>query len=154
MSCIVGTGSCLPATEVDNRTVAGRTGVTEEWIVRKTAIHRRWYAAPDEATSDLAVHPARAALAASGIAAERLRLIVVATSTPDHPQPPNASLVQKELGAHGAGALDVNAVCAGFTVALATAAGMLAGSGGPGFDELPFKFRHLGFDIDELPVSW
>jgi hypothetical protein len=68
---MLGTGSYLPATEVDNRAGRRPYGVTEEWIVRKTGIHRRWYAAPDEATSDLAVHAARAALAASGIAASR-----------------------------------------------------------------------------------
>ncbi|GGK78970.1 3-oxoacyl-ACP synthase III family protein [Mangrovihabitans endophyticus] len=122
---IVGTGSHLPRTEVDNATVAERTGVTPEWIVHKTGIRRRWYAGPDEATSDLAVHAARAALADGGVSAERLRLIVVATSTPDHPQPPTASLVQRALGAYGAGALDVNAVCSGFVFALATAAGLL-----------------------------
>lgn len=122
---IVGTGSHLPATQVSNQAVAALTGVTEEWITRKTGIHHRWYAAPEEATSDLAVRAGTAALAASGIEAQQLHWIVVATSTPDHPQPPTASLVQHRLGAYGAAAFDLNAVCSGFVFALATVVGLL-----------------------------
>jgi 3-oxoacyl-(acyl-carrier-protein) synthase III len=122
---VIGTGSHLPATRMSNKDIGARAGVTEEWIARKTGIHGRWYAAPEEATSDLAVKAATAALAASGITATQLSCIVVATSTPDHPQPPTASLVQHRLGASGTAAFDVNAVCSGFTYALATAAGLL-----------------------------
>ncbi|MCX4750281.1 beta-ketoacyl-ACP synthase 3 [Kitasatospora sp. NBC_01287] len=122
---ILGTGSYLPADAVSNRVVAERAGVTEEWILRKTGIRERRYAAESEATSDLALEAARAALAHAGISAEQLSLIVVATSTPDHPQPATACLVQHRLGATGAAAFDLNAVCSGFVFALATAARLL-----------------------------
>lgn len=124
---IVGTGSYLPAETVSNSMVAGWTGVTEEWIVRKTGIRARRYAASHEATSDLAVEAARAALRDAGITAAELGWIVVATSTPDHPQPATACLVQHRIGAVRAAAFDVNAVCAGFVFALVTAGRLLVG---------------------------
>ncbi|MGV9315423.1 3-oxoacyl-ACP synthase III family protein [Streptomyces sp. NPDC003691] len=134
---ILGTGSFLPAERVSNRVVAARAGVPEEWIARKTGILNRHYAAPSEAASDLAVEAAREALAAAGLGPEDLSWILVATSTPDHPQPPTACLVQDRLGAVNAVGFDLNAVCSGFVFALVTAAGLLAapggGAAGPGY---------------------
>jgi 3-oxoacyl-[acyl-carrier-protein] synthase-3 len=123
---IVGTGSYLPAEAVPNSVIAARTGVTEDWIVRKTGIHTRWYAAEHEATSDLAVRAADNALRAAGVAPADLGWVIVATSTPDHPQPATACLVQHRIGATRAAAFDVNAVCSGFVVALTTAAQLLS----------------------------
>jgi len=111
---------------VSNRVVAERAGVTEEWILRKTGIRERRYAAESEATSDLAVEAARAALDAAGITADELAWVVVATSTPDHPQPATACLVQDRIGAGRAAAFDINSVCSGFVFALVTAARLLA----------------------------
>lgn len=125
---ILGTGSYLPAEPVPNSLVATWTGVPEEWIVRKTGIQTRWYAADNEATSDLSVRAAGNALAAAGVSAAALGWIIVATSTPDYPQPATACLVQHQIGATRAAAFDVNAVCTGFVVALATAAGLLSAS--------------------------
>lgn len=123
---IVGTGSYLPARVVDNGTVGARAGVTAEWIERKTGIVTRHYAAPDEAASDLASAAAERALRAAGVPADALGLVVIATSTPDHPQPPTACLVQHRIGASGAAAFDLNAVCSGFVYALVTAHALLA----------------------------
>ncbi|OIJ68242.1 3-oxoacyl-ACP synthase [Streptomyces mangrovisoli] len=123
---ILGTGSYLPEAKISNEPVAERAGVTDEWIQRKTGIRSRRYAADDEATSDLAVHAARAALASAGVRAEDLGWIVVATSTPDQPQPATACMVQERIGAVRAAAFDLNSVCSGFVFALATVAGLLA----------------------------
>jgi len=123
---IIGTGSYLPANIVGNHPVAERAGVSPEWIVAKTGIHSRRYAAENEATSDLATEAARAALAAGGITAEELGWIVVATSTPDHPQPATACLVQHRIGAWGAASFDINSVCSGFVFALIAAARLLS----------------------------
>ncbi|MER5433852.1 ketoacyl-ACP synthase III [Streptomyces sp. NPDC002588] len=129
---ILGTGSCLPSHVVGNDEVAAAAGVTDEWIVRKTGIRSRRRAKPDEATSDLAVAAGRAAMEAAGIGAADLALIVVATSTPDQPQPATASVVADGLGAgHGTAAFDVNAVCSGFVFALNAAQHVLAGSDSP-----------------------
>ncbi|MGW4247037.1 3-oxoacyl-ACP synthase III family protein [Nocardia sp. NPDC004722] len=126
---VLGTGSYLPDRVVGNAEIAAATGVTEDWIRTKTGIHTRRYAGPDQATSDLAAHAARAALADAGIRPGQLDYIVVATSTPDHPQPATAALVQHLLGADGAAAFDVNAVCTGFLFGLRAAAGMLGSDG-------------------------
>lgn len=122
---VIGTGSYLPAWSISNAEVAARTGVTDEWIVRKTGIRSRRRAAPHEATSDLAAAAARAALVQAGVAPERVSFIVVATSTPDHPQPATATIVQHLLGATNAAAFDVNSVCSGFVFALSVANGLL-----------------------------
>jgi len=122
---IVSTGSYLPAEVVENDEVARATGVTDEWIVRKTGIRRRRRAAPDQATSDLAAEAGRRALAQAGLRPADLAYIVVATSTPDHPQPATAGIVQHLLGAGNAACFDLNSVCSGFVYGLAVAHGLL-----------------------------
>ncbi|BCL27584.1 3-oxoacyl-ACP synthase III family protein [Streptomyces aurantiacus] len=125
---ILGTGSYLPSRVIDNKDISELIGVSEEAIWRKTAIRERRWAKPEEATSDLAVAAARAALEQAGVSASQLGVVIVATSTPDSPQPATASVVADELGAgHGTAAFDVNAVCSGFTFALPVAERLLAG---------------------------
>lgn len=123
---IVATGSYFPKEEFTNADIAERVGVTPEWIERKTRIRSRRFAAPDEATSDLATRAAAEALDNAGLAASAIDYLVVATSTGDHPQPPTSYLVQNQLGALHAACLDVNVVCSGFVYALAVARGLLA----------------------------
>ncbi|MDT3399566.1 beta-ketoacyl-ACP synthase 3 [Streptomyces sp. B1866] len=146
---VLGTGSYLPAETVSNSLVAERAGVTDEWIVRKTGIRSRRYAAEDEATSDLAVAAAEAALRDAGIGAHEVAWIVVATSTPDHPQPATACLVQHRIGAHRAAAFDVNSVCSGFVFALEAAARLLSPSRvpGPGSPVGPGYALVIGADV-------
>ncbi|MER5886591.1 beta-ketoacyl-ACP synthase 3 [Streptomyces sp. NPDC001941] len=129
---VLGTGSYLPERVVTNAVVGARAGVSAEWIERKTGVVERRYAAEHEAASDLAVEAAVRALADAGAHARDLDWIVVATSTPDHPQPATAALVQHRIGARGAAAFDVNAVCAGFVAALHTCSRLLAGPGAGG----------------------
>jgi 3-oxoacyl-[acyl-carrier-protein] synthase-3 len=62
------------------------------------------------------------------VTADQLAYVVVATSTPDHPQPATAALVQHRIGARRAAAFDVNAVCSGFVYALKTVEGLLSGA--------------------------
>ncbi|HEY5833184.1 3-oxoacyl-ACP synthase III family protein [Streptomyces sp.] len=115
---IISTGSYLPKNEVSNEEVAERVGVTAEWIERKTQIQSRRYAAPHEATSDLATRAATAALEQAGLTPDRIDYIIVSTSTGDFPQPPTSYVVQHRLGAYGAACFDVNVVCSGFVYAL------------------------------------
>lgn len=124
---ILGTGSHLPEWAVTNAEIARRVpGATEEWIERKTAIRSRRYAAPGEATSDLAARAATRALEHAGLSVDRVDYVIVSTSTGDFPQPPTACLVQDLLGAYGAACFDVNAVCAGFVHALVLARTLVA----------------------------
>lgn len=123
---ILGTGSYLPKEQVSSAEIAERVGVTEEWITGKTKIASRRFAAPDEATSDLAARAGEAALTAAGLGADDVDFLIVSTSTPDSPQPPTACLVQNLLGAWGAAAFDINVVCAGFIYALELARNLVA----------------------------
>ncbi|MEU5397670.1 ketoacyl-ACP synthase III [Streptomyces sp. NPDC005963] len=124
---IVGTGSHLPDREVSNKEVAEWCGVTAEWIEERTEILTRRYAAPDEATSDLAARAATRALRAADITADQLDYLIVSTSTGDAPQPPTAYLVQNAIGASRAACFDINVVCSGFVYGLEVARSLLAG---------------------------
>lgn len=120
-SRIVGTGSYLPATVLTNAELAARVDTSDEWIVSRTGIHERRIAADHEFSSDLALRAAQAALADAGLTAADIDLIIVATATPDVVFPSTACILQDKLGVHGFAAFDVQAVCAGFVYALATA---------------------------------
>ncbi|HEY1969684.1 MAG TPA: ketoacyl-ACP synthase III [Pseudonocardia sp.] len=126
---VLGTGSYLPARVVGNDEVGRAAGVDADWIERKTGIRTRHHAADHEATSDLAAHAATAALDAAGIRADQLSYLVVATSTPDQPQPATACFVQDLIGARHSAAFDLNAVCSGFLFGLATTGRLLGGAG-------------------------
>lgn len=120
-SVVRGVGSHLPDRVMTNAELARLVDTTDEWIVQRTGIRQRHIAAEGETTSDLAVKAAEAALAAAGLQAEAIDLIVLATSTPDRTFPASATAVQMRLGiTHGA-AFDLQAVCSGFIFALATA---------------------------------
>jgi acetoacetyl-CoA synthase len=126
---ILGCGAYVPDRVVDNTEAAAAAGVTPEWIETRTGILARRYAHPDQAASDLAEQAAHAALRDAGLAADQLSLVVVATSTPDFPQPPTACLLQDRIGARHAAAFDLNAVCSGFVYALETARRMVPPGG-------------------------
>ena len=128
---ILGTGSYLPAQIVTNVDLVTRVPDADpEWVSRKTLIEARRFAAPEEATSDLAVHAGRAALEQAGVAAAEIDYIIVSTSTGDSPQPPTSNLVQAAIGADRAACFDVNAVCAGFVFALSVANGLVTANPG------------------------
>jgi 3-oxoacyl-[acyl-carrier-protein] synthase-3 len=126
---ILGVGHHLPARVLTNRELEQSLDTTDEWIRTRTGIRERRIAAPEEATSDLALPAARQALAQAGVPAEELDLILVATVTPDHAFPATACLLQERLGARRAAAMDLSAACTGFLYGLATAEALIrAGS--------------------------
>ncbi|WP_435112147.1 3-oxoacyl-ACP synthase III family protein [Nocardiopsis synnemataformans] len=127
---VIGTGSHLPSREVGNTEVGAPAGVDDAWIIRKTGIRNRRWADPGEATSDLAVKAGRAALERAGVSPADLSFVVVATSTPDSPQPPTATAVAEGIGATpDTAAFDINAVCSGFVFALSVVQRALSASG-------------------------
>ena len=129
-SRITGTGSYLPPRRVTNADLAAELGArgietSDEWIVERTGIRARHFAAPDVTSSDLAAHAARQALEAAGAKPEEIDLIIVATSTPDMVFPSAACILQHKLGIAGCPAFDLQAVCSGFVYALTVADSMI-----------------------------
>ena len=128
-SKIIGTGSYLPAKRVSNgdlteQLAAKGIDTSDEWIVSRSGISNRHYAAPDELSSDLAVAAAVKALEMAGKHVEEIDLVIVASSTPDfHGSfPSTACIVQRKLGMHNnSAAFDVQAVCSGFVYAVSVA---------------------------------
>ncbi|HEY1784822.1 MAG TPA: ketoacyl-ACP synthase III, partial [Pirellulales bacterium] len=121
---ILATGSYVPDQVVDNEELA-TLGFDAEWILQRTGIRERRILPPELATSDMALAAAQRCLARAEVAAADVDLLIVATFTPDVPVPSAACLVQHQLGV-SAPAMDLQAGCAGFVYALATAAQFIA----------------------------
>ncbi|MEM9657521.1 MAG: beta-ketoacyl-ACP synthase 3, partial [Planctomycetota bacterium] len=115
---IVGAGSFLPDKVVANEDLEA-LGCDADWIVKRTGIRERRHAPAGTATSDLAVRAAERCLASSGVERSDVDLLLLATCSPDRLMPATATTVQHRLGLN-CGAMDLSAVCAGFTYALAT----------------------------------
>lgn len=129
-SRITGTGSYLPPHRLTNAELVAELATkgvetSDEWIVERTGIRARHFAAPDVSSSDLATQAARSAMQAAGVQASDIDLIIVATSTPDMVFPSVACIVQNKLGIAGCPAFDVQAVCCGFIYALTVADAMI-----------------------------
>ncbi|MBA4265771.1 MAG: 3-oxoacyl-ACP synthase [Comamonadaceae bacterium] len=127
---ITGTGSCLPTQRLSNADMVAMLGkrdveTSDEWIVARTGIRARHFAAEGVFSSDLAAHACRQALSAAEVSPNEIDLIIVATSTPDMVFPSTAALLQHKLGIAGCPAFDVQAVCSGFIYALTVADAMI-----------------------------
>ena len=123
---VLAVGSYVPPTVISNAQISAWTGAEERWITERTGVHERRWAEPGTATSDLAVHAARQALDAVPGSRDSLRAVIVATATPDVPQPATAAIVQHKLGLSDVPAFDINAVCSGFLYAVTIATGLAA----------------------------
>ncbi len=117
---ITGVGSSLPPRLVPNEWFEERIETSDEWIRSRTGIEARHFADEGVVTSDLAVEAAHIALAEAGIAPEQIDVVICASVTGDTPFPATAVWVQQKLGI-SCPAFDVNAACAGYSYALATA---------------------------------
>jgi 3-oxoacyl-[acyl-carrier-protein] synthase-3 len=124
---IAGVGAYVPERVLTNFDLEKIVETSDEWIVTRTGISERRIVAEDEATSDLAIAAARAALAQAGVEARDVDLVIVGTITPDMPFPAVASVVQDRIGATHAGAFDLSAGCSGFVYGLATGAQFIQG---------------------------
>src|SRR5262249_32275132 len=127
--CIRGVGCYLPEARLTNQELVTRLGVTDDYIVKLTGIRERRRAAPEQATSDMAVLAAQAALDDAGIAPETIDGVLVATATADHVTPSTANLVQRRLGLRPVPAYDLNARCTGSLYALITASRLIHAAG-------------------------
>lgn len=118
---IMSTGSYLPEKVLNNYDLEKLVDTSNEWIRARTGIQERRIAEDDVSASDLAVWAAEIALERSGLSADRLDLIIVATITPDMFFPATACIVQDRIGAVNAAAFDISAACTGFIYGLTMA---------------------------------
>ncbi|WP_156722134.1 beta-ketoacyl-ACP synthase III [Streptomyces apocyni] len=120
-SRIVAVGHYQPAKVLTNDDLATMVDTSDEWIRSRVGIRTRHMAGPDEPVDELAAHAGAKTLAAAGLAAEDIDLVMVATSTAIDRSPNMAARVAARLGIPSPAAMDLNVVCAGFTHALASA---------------------------------
>jgi 3-oxoacyl-[acyl-carrier-protein] synthase-3 len=120
-SLVVGTGSYAPEKILTNADLEKLVDTNDQWIRERTGIRERHIAAPDQASSDLALEASRRALEMAALDAAEVEMIVVGTVTPDYPFPSCAAVLQGKLGNKKAFAFDVSAACAGSIYALAVA---------------------------------
>lgn len=118
---ILGIGSYVPERIVTNYDLERMMDTSDEWIRTRTGIEERRIASDDVNTSNMAAEAAKQALEDAGIAAEQIDLILVATVTPDYAFPSVACMVQDQIGAKHAAAMDISAACAGFMYGMVTA---------------------------------
>jgi 3-oxoacyl-[acyl-carrier-protein] synthase-3 len=122
---LFGVGTALPVHRLDNDHWAQRLDTTEEWIVRRTGIRSRYWLNGRQTLADIAVDACNEALADAGRRGEDVDHVIVSTLTPDQLTPGLAPEVARRIGAREAGAIDVNAACAGFIYALDQAAALV-----------------------------
>ncbi|MCJ1907015.1 beta-ketoacyl-ACP synthase III [Planococcus ruber] len=118
---IIGIGRCLPEDKLTNFDLEKRMDTSDEWIRTMTGIEERRIARDEQDTSDMALEAAQKAIKDAGIDPAEIGLILVATVTPDQPFPSMACVIQQEIGAVHAAAMDVSAACAGFMYGVVTA---------------------------------
>jgi 3-oxoacyl-[acyl-carrier-protein] synthase-3 len=123
---IAGLGVHVPATVVANRDFEARLETSDQWIVERTGIRERRYAAPDETVATMARGAAETAMGRAGITARDLDAVIVATATPDRILPSTACYLQALIGAERAAAFDLAAACSGFIYGLTVAEGLIA----------------------------
>src|SRR5215510_13326760 len=122
---ILGTGHSYPEAVLINADLEKIVETSDEWITTRTGIKQRHKAAPGEYTSQFASEAAREAIERAGIDPKEIELILCATVTPDQILPSTACLIQAQLGANKAAAMDIVAACAGFLYGITIAEPMI-----------------------------
>jgi len=123
-AAIVGWGTAVPEQRLTNADLEQRVETSDEWIVERTGIRERRYAADGETTASLAIEAGTAAIKQAGITPEEIDLVIVATATPEQPIPHTGAFVCDGLGVH-CGSFDLGAGCAGFVYELVTGSALL-----------------------------
>lgn len=119
---IIGVGSAVPPNVVTNEQLEAELSLSSGWIAQRTGVQERRFVPPGVSTGDLAVEAGRQAVGDADVDARDVDLVLLATSTPDHLLPPTAPRVAHDIGAIGAGAIDLAGACAGFVYALSLGA--------------------------------
>jgi 3-oxoacyl-[acyl-carrier-protein] synthase-3 len=122
---ILGTGHSYPEGILTNAELEKMVETSDDWITSRTGIKQRRKAAPGEYTSMFAVKAARQAIERAGLQVEDIDLLLCATVSPDQILPSTGCIIQAELGANKAAAMDVVAACSGFLYGLTLADAMV-----------------------------
>src|SRR6476469_4178366 len=122
---ILGTGHSYPEGILTNADLATMVETTDDWITTRTGIKQRRKAAPGGSTSMFAVRAARQAIERARLDPSDIDLLLCATVTPDQILPSTACIIQAELGANNAAAMDIVAACSGFLYGLTLADSMI-----------------------------
>ena len=123
-ACIAGWGAAVPAGRLTNADLEARVDTSDQWIVERTGIRERRYAAEGETTATLAIEAGANAIKSAGLTPDAIDLLVVATATPEQPIPHTGAFVGDGLGLRCA-SFDINVGCAGFIYELVTGAALL-----------------------------
>ena len=116
---LIGYGSYLPSKTVTNADFERVMDTSDQWIVERTGIRQRHFAAENETVADMALAAARAALKNTGLTVDDLDMVIVATTTPELDFPSVAVQVVGRLGAtKNIPAFDVRGACTGYIYAL------------------------------------
>src|SRR5678815_2402955 len=124
-AAILGTGHSYPEGILTNAELEKMVETSDDWITSRTGIKQRRKAAPGEYTSQFAVRAARQAIERAGLQAADIDLLLCATVTPDQILPSTGCIIQAELGANNAAAMDVVAACSGFLYGVSIANSMI-----------------------------
>jgi 3-oxoacyl-[acyl-carrier-protein] synthase-3 len=122
---IVGVGRALGGRTVANSDLERVLDTSDDWISTRTGIKSRHFVAEGENAATLAVAASKRALEHAGVDGGSVDLVICGTSTAPESMPSVACLVGEEIGAPGAGAMDLAAACAGFSYAASVASSML-----------------------------
>lgn len=136
-----------PEKVLTNKELEGMLDTTDQWIRSRTGIHERRIASDTETTSILGTRAAQAVLARSGVSADEVDLVIVATMTPDTLLPAVSCRIQEAIGAKNAGAFDVSIACSGYAYALAMGFGYIASG-------LARKVLVVGADVMSRVMNW
>ncbi len=115
---ITALGTYVPPQVLTNKDLEKMVDTSDQWIMERTGIRERHVLAKGLGVSDMCTEAAKKCLAARGIPASEVEVIIVGTVTPDMMFPATACLVQDKIGAKGAWGFDVSAGCSGFVYAL------------------------------------
>ncbi|HTJ28444.1 MAG TPA: beta-ketoacyl-ACP synthase III [Candidatus Limnocylindria bacterium] len=122
---IAGVGHYVPDRILTNADLERTLETSDEWIQTRTGMRERHIAAPDQPTSDIALHAALDALGRAHRTAQDVECVIVATVTPDYPFPATACILADKLGIAGVAAFDIEIACSGFIYGLTVAAGLV-----------------------------
>ncbi|NQV15475.1 ketoacyl-ACP synthase III [bacterium] len=117
-AAITGVASYVPEKVLTNFDLEKLVDTNDEWIVSRTGIRERHIAAEGEASSDMSVKAVTKLLDETGVKADEIDAIIVATVTPDMMFPSTAALIQDKIGATKAWGYDLSGACSGFLFAL------------------------------------